>query len=148
MDSSLLSKQPSVPVLRLHCTSLMLSLSHLLQAEAKDEAEKPSESAEKPTEAEKEKNETTEKSEPQEEEESEGGESKTAGTDTDCQSCTECSWACRNLTSLLHAFHCMNFVIKWAEFNSYHITAHCDEKRMMFGEGKNFGPSNPGLNYG
>jgi len=119
MDSSLLSMQPFVPVLHLHFTILMLSLSHFLQAEAKDEAEKPSESAEKPTEAEKEKNETTEKSEPQEEEESEGGESKTAGTDTDCQSCTECSWAClKSDTSLLHVFYCLNFVIKWAEFES------------------------------
>lgn len=67
--------------------------SHLLQAESKDEAEKPSESAEKPTETEKEKNETTEKSEPQDDEESEGGESKTAGTDTGSHSGNECSWA-------------------------------------------------------
>lgn len=83
-------------MLHLHFPRLMLSsrhsLSHLLQAESKDEAEKPSESAEKPAETEKEKIETTEKSEPQEEEESEAGETKTAGIDTD--SATECSRDC------------------------------------------------------
>lgn len=96
------------------------SLSHLLQAEAKDEAEKPSESAEKPTEAEKEKSETTEKSEPQEEEESEGGEPKTAGTDTDCHSGTKCSWvSLKSDTSLLQLQCSCN-----TPFNILDLTLH------------------------